>query len=358
MGSNLPIAKSLKGHVRRLRALLRQHGQERPLPRVRLGRLSDVAAEGGARSSRLEPVVIAAALLGVALVTWIVTLERMHGMDAGPGTDLGGLGWFVGIWVTMMAAMMLPSAAPMVMLFARVSQERARRGPAVLVPTWLFIAGYLAAWTAYGLAAYGLFRPSSRPAPPGCALGRQGRSSPGSALLAAGLYQLTPLKSVCLRHCRTPLHFVMHGWRRGGSGAADGHRARRVLPRLLLRPDAGAVRARRDEPLLDGARRRRDLRREGAALRPAADAALAVALVALGIGSRPRPQACPASCSRTRRSAELARMKMMGMEPQAPGMKMQPTPKQMPTTPPPPKAMPMKPKQVPSHVQWRPSRRQ
>src|SRR6267378_1228354 len=92
-----------------------------------------------------RPLPLAALLLGGALVAWIVTVDRMRGMDAGPGTDLGGIGWFVGIWVTMMAAMMLPSAAPMVLLYARVSGERARRGQA-FVPTWVFVAGYLTVW--------------------------------------------------------------------------------------------------------------------------------------------------------------------------------------------------------------------
>src|SRR6266536_2303977 len=115
--------------------------------------------QSGARSPlRLNPVSIAVVILGAALVSWIVTFDRMRGMDAGPGTDLGGLGWFVGIWVTMMAAMMLPSVAPMVLVFARVSRERQRQERAGFVPTWVFLAGYLAAWTAYGLLAYGVFR--------------------------------------------------------------------------------------------------------------------------------------------------------------------------------------------------------
>src|SRR5207247_11430370 len=96
-------------------------------------------------------------LLGAALVTWVVVVRRMRGMDAGPGTDLGGLGWYLGVWVTMMAAMMFPSAAPMVFLFHRVSSERAKRGRP-FVPTWVFALTYLAVWTAYGLAAYGLYR--------------------------------------------------------------------------------------------------------------------------------------------------------------------------------------------------------
>src|SRR5438093_6474675 len=107
---------------------------------------------------RLSPVSIAVLILGAALVSWIVAFDRMRGMDAGPGTDLGGLGWFVGIWVTMMAAMMLPSVAPMVLAFSRVSGERARRGQAELVPAWLFVSGYLAVWTAAGLVAYGIYR--------------------------------------------------------------------------------------------------------------------------------------------------------------------------------------------------------
>src|SRR5213075_1653058 len=88
-------------------------------------------------------------LLGGALAAWAVSVLRMRGMDAGPGTDLGGLGWFLGIWLTMTAAMMLPSSAPMVLAYAR-SSGRPRTGS--------FVAGYVVAWTAYGLAAYGLYR--------------------------------------------------------------------------------------------------------------------------------------------------------------------------------------------------------
>ena len=64
---------------------------------------------------RVRPVATVVVLLAWALAAWVVTVQRMRGMDAGPGTDLGGLGWFLGIWVTMTAAMMLPSAAPMVL---------------------------------------------------------------------------------------------------------------------------------------------------------------------------------------------------------------------------------------------------
>jgi predicted metal-binding membrane protein len=143
----------------------------------------------------------------------------MRGMDAGPGTDLGGLGWFIGVWVTMMAAMMLPAAAPMVLVVRRVSGQRAGRGPRPIVATLAFVAGYLAAWTGYGLAAYGIFRALSAAHPGFLAWDRQGPLVAGIAVAAAGVYQLTPLKRACLRHCRTPLHFVMHRWREGGAGA-------------------------------------------------------------------------------------------------------------------------------------------
>jgi predicted metal-binding membrane protein len=175
---------------------------------------------GAARSaSGPSPALVAAALVAAALVTWIVTIDRMRGMDAGPGTDLGGLGWFIGVWVTMMAAMMLPSAAPMVLVVRRVSGQRARRSSTAIASTWVFVAGYLAAWTAYGLAAYGVFRALSAAHPGFLDWDRQGPIVAGIAVAAAGVYQLTPLKRACLRHCRTPLHFVMHRWREGSAGA-------------------------------------------------------------------------------------------------------------------------------------------
>src|SRR5262245_44108755 len=163
--------------------------------------------------------LVVATLLGVTLVAWIVTVERMRGMDAGPGTDLGGLGWFLGIWVTMIAAMMLPSVSPMVLLFTRVSREQARRGRVMLVPTWLFVAGYLAVWAAVGLAAYGIYRAFVSAGTDWLAWDGAGPYVAGGALLVAGLYQLTPLKDICLRHCRSPLHFLLHDWRPGRVGA-------------------------------------------------------------------------------------------------------------------------------------------
>src|SRR5688572_22087432 len=83
-------------------------------------------------------VALVASLVVLAGAAWLLTGDRMAGMDAGPGTDLGGLGWFVGVWVTMMAAMMLPSLAPMVSGYARIEERRGRRRAALSGATALF----------------------------------------------------------------------------------------------------------------------------------------------------------------------------------------------------------------------------
>jgi predicted metal-binding membrane protein len=134
-------------------------------------------------------------ITGLVVVAWVVTVERMEGMDAGPGTDLGGLGWYLGIWVTMMAAMMLPSEAPAAVLVGRLT-----RG----LPTLLFLAGYLAVWTAYGLVAYGLFRLVTSFDTGWLAWDEGGPYVAGGVIAAAGIYELTPLKQFCLRRCRSP----------------------------------------------------------------------------------------------------------------------------------------------------------
>jgi predicted metal-binding membrane protein len=145
--------------------------------------------------AHLTPVRTAALLFGVVALAWVVTVERMQGMDAGPGTDLGGLGWYLGIWVTMTAAMMLPSEAPAALLVARL-----RRG----VPAVLFLVGYLAVWTGYGLAAYGLFRLVTSFDTGWLAWDKGGPYVAGGVIVAAGIYELTPLKRLSLRRCRSP----------------------------------------------------------------------------------------------------------------------------------------------------------
>jgi predicted metal-binding membrane protein len=162
--------------------------------------------------------IVAGLLLGT-LAAWCVAITRMRGMDEGPGTDLGGLTSFLGIWLTMMVAMMLPSVAPMVLTFARIHAQRTVQGRPDTTPTWVFVSGYFAVWTAYGLGAYGVFLLARAWGPPFLDWAGNGRYLAGGAVAAAGAYQLTPAKEVCLRHCRSPLHFVAHGWREGWIGA-------------------------------------------------------------------------------------------------------------------------------------------
>src|SRR5437764_1303008 len=168
--------------------------------------------------SRARSLSLATAVLGAAFVAWLVTVQRMEGMNGGPGTDFGALGGYVGVWVTMMAAMMLPAVLPVVLLYARVSSERTRRGVAA-VGTPVFLAGYLAVWTAFGILAYAVARLIVGEHFDFLQWDRGGRYVAAGAIGLAALYQLTPLKRVCLRHCRSPLSLVLGHWREGRLGA-------------------------------------------------------------------------------------------------------------------------------------------
>ena len=139
---------------------------------------------------------LVAVLLAVAVLCWVLTGHRMAGMDAGPGTALGGLGWFLVSWAVMMAAMMLPAAAPMAVAHAR-APSRARR-------TLTFAAGYLLAWSAAGLVAYALIEGVRALHLGFLAWDEAGRYVAGAAILAAALFQVTPVKDACLRRCRDP----------------------------------------------------------------------------------------------------------------------------------------------------------
>ncbi|MFZ1426883.1 MAG: DUF2182 domain-containing protein [Geminicoccaceae bacterium] len=185
---------------------------------------------------RRDRQVVVGALALVTLVAWIWLL-------AGAGMDMGDMGmpemgapsaiagqmaappWNVGyaalmffMWWTMMLAMMLPSAAPMILLFAAINRRQRQRG-SPFIPTAVFAVGYLFVWAAFSLGAVALQ----------WALLRADLLSPmligtsavlgGVLLLAAGLYQLTPLKHACLEHCRSPVHFLTGHWRKGVAGA-------------------------------------------------------------------------------------------------------------------------------------------
>jgi predicted metal-binding membrane protein len=166
-------------------------------------------------------LALVAVLIVLAAVGWLVTDERMAGMDAGPGTDLGALGFFAGVWVVMMAAMMFPSIAPMVTTYSRIQRKRREQGKANSRPVavGLFVGGYLLSWTAFGVAAYGLIELGRSLSIDALAWDSAGPYVAGGVILAAAIYQLTPAKDVCLRKCRGPLEFVMGNWKPGYDGA-------------------------------------------------------------------------------------------------------------------------------------------
>ena len=177
------------------------------------GRASDrgeLTTAFAAMRARLGLVLLLFALAGVA---WWSTADRMAGMDAGPGTDLGALGWFLGVWVVMMAAMMFPSLAPTVALYARMTRSRGADR------ALLFTSAYLLIWGAAGLGAYGLFELGRNLLGTDLAWHDAGRWFAAGVLAVAALYELTPLKDVCLAKCRSPLGFLLGTWRDGRVGA-------------------------------------------------------------------------------------------------------------------------------------------
>jgi len=160
------------------------------------------------------------ALLVLALLAWLVSDDRMVGMDSTPGMDLGGLGFYATVWVTMMAAMMFPSVAPTVLMYDRLREGHLARGKgAPADATGLFVAGYLLVWTVAGVAAYGLFELVRAIDPAFLAWDEAGRYVTGGVIVAAAVYQVTPLKQACLIKCRSPMMFLAERWRHGRLGA-------------------------------------------------------------------------------------------------------------------------------------------
>jgi predicted metal-binding membrane protein len=176
-------------------------------------RSPDALAEAfSAVRSRLGLVALLLLLAGLA---WWATASQMAGMDAGPGADLGALGWFVGVWVLMMAAMMFPSVAPTVALYSRMTRRRSPVRPV------LFTAAYLLVWSAVGLFSYGLFELGRNWFGAQLSWDAGGRWVAAAVIAAAAVYELTPLKNVCLARCRSPLGFLLGDWREGSAGAVE-----------------------------------------------------------------------------------------------------------------------------------------
>jgi predicted metal-binding membrane protein len=171
------------------------------------------ASAGVAALPRRVSTVIVAALLMCAAAAWLVTAQQATSMGMG-GMAMLGAGLFLVTWVVMMVAMMFPAVAPMVLAHATVVRSRGEG----IIPTAVFVLGYLAVWTAVGLVPLAMIQllGSSFVSPGSGWLPRAG----GAIIAIAGLYQLTPLKNACLRACRSPIGFMLSHDFGGGNPAA------------------------------------------------------------------------------------------------------------------------------------------
>lgn len=182
--------------------------------------------EGALRRDR---IVVACGLLLVIALSWIYLLTgagvmpeadgKLMAMDSVPWTP-GHAAMMLLMWALMMAAMMLPSAAPMILLYTTIARARQAKGKQA-VASGVFAFGYIAAWAVFSLVAVALqfSLDSAALLPP--AMETTHKALAASILIAAGVYQWSPLKQACLRRCRSPLDFVLTHWREGRRGAID-----------------------------------------------------------------------------------------------------------------------------------------
>ncbi|WP_051423110.1 DUF2182 domain-containing protein [Arthrobacter sp. MA-N2] len=192
------------------------------VPRRRL--IPGTVASGAPRATvfnvDLREAALVAVLLVLAAVSWIVSAVQTSGMDMGRWTDPGPLGFFLTTWVVMLAAMMFPSVAPMVVAYARITHHRRETGRyAPSGSTAVFVAGYLISWTIFGLAAYAFYTAVAALVPGLFSSDPGGRYLAAGVIFAAAVYQLTPAKNVSLMKCRTPMDFILHRIRYGPIGA-------------------------------------------------------------------------------------------------------------------------------------------
>jgi predicted metal-binding membrane protein len=155
----------------------------------------------------------------LTLAAWVMLIRQATGMGMTMGLTMGMAAWlFLAMWAVMMVAMMLPAAAPMILVFHRLQVGRRQRGEA-FVATWVFIAAYLAVWVLSGLLAWFVALEADRMGDALALSPRLVARVGGAVIILAGLYQLSPFKNVCLAKCRAPLSFLMTSWRDGTLGA-------------------------------------------------------------------------------------------------------------------------------------------
>jgi len=169
--------------------------------------MASSAADLTSRLLRHERGVLVGAVLMLATLSWIFVLDGMVMDSMHPP-----LWALVVMWSIMMVAMMLPSATPAILLYATVRKSRQPDNAAA--QPWVFLAGYLLVWLVFSVVAALV---QSRL--PSAAMGLESRTAQAALLIAAGLYQLSPLKSACISQCRSPAQFISRNWRAGTAGA-------------------------------------------------------------------------------------------------------------------------------------------
>jgi len=180
---------------------------------------------------RRDRAVVLSGLAAVVVLAWAYLLFgagiKMEMMDMGGGQMMAllpewtpGYGLVVfAMWAVMMVAMMLPSAAPVTLLIASLAKKRREAGTARGVTTAPFVLGYLAVWLGFAALATALQWQLDAAELLSETMALASTLVAGSVLVLAGIYQWTPLRQACLRHCRSPLGFLMHHWRDGALGA-------------------------------------------------------------------------------------------------------------------------------------------
>src|SRR6266545_4605157 len=166
-----------------------------------------------------ERNLILGSLLALAAAAWALLIWQAAVKDDEMSLAMGmSAPLWIALWVAMMVAIMFPTAAPMILMFARVHAKRQERGQS-FVPTWVFAGSYLLLWSLAGVLAYGGAVAGDELADQSTWLMNNAGRIGGGVLIAAGLYQLSPLKYVCLNKCRTPMAFILNSWRDGFVGS-------------------------------------------------------------------------------------------------------------------------------------------
>lgn len=164
--------------------------------------------------------VTLALLLALAAAAWAVLVWHHHDVNMDRASPAMGLhaALFLAMWVVMMVAMMFPTAMPMILTFHNVQAVKYRLDDA-FVSTWVFVGAYLLVWAFAGIAAYAGVLVAETAAARAALTPAAEAQVGGAIIMIAGIYQLTPLKELCLSKCRTPIRFIMTSWRDGTAGA-------------------------------------------------------------------------------------------------------------------------------------------